>query len=112
MAQHITSGHAQRRAVLRVVGPAVAGIGLLFAVTGFASFFAAFGGAGPPRDFWCAFVGLPLLGVGLCNEMNEILASFCKRCGASLAKSVACHSCGELNDPDARFCDRCGQAIS
>jgi len=29
-----------------------------------ASFFSAFGGGGPPRLFWCCFVGMPLLFVG------------------------------------------------
>ncbi len=31
---------------------------------GLASFFSSFGGFSTPRYFWCAFVGLPLLGIG------------------------------------------------
>lgn len=168
--------HAERRFVLRVIGPLIAGVGLVFAVAGFGSFFIAFGGGGPPRYFWCAFIGLPLFGVGIsitkfaylgavtrymanevspvgtdvvhymaegtrdavrdvataigegisagdtgvgeptvrchkCNELNEVLANFCKSCGASLGKAVACRGCGELNDPDARFCDHCGKPL-
>jgi len=61
--------HSEMRALLRVVGPLVLGVGLLFAVVGIGSFFAAFGSFEPPRYFWCAFVGIPLLGVG---------ASICK----------------------------------
>jgi hypothetical protein len=34
-------------------------------IVGFGSFFAAFGTFEPPRYFWCAFVGMPLLIVGL-----------------------------------------------
>ena len=63
--QQINPRHAETRKVLRVVGPVVAGVGLIFTVIGVGSFFAAFGGGGMPRYFWCAFVGLPLLAVGL-----------------------------------------------
>ena len=31
---------------------------------GLISFFSAFGSFGPPRYFWCAFVGMPLIAVG------------------------------------------------
>lgn len=57
--------HRGARATLRVLGPLVAIVGLVFAVIGFGSFFSAFGSSGPPKYFWCAFVGLPLLGVGV-----------------------------------------------
>ena len=40
-------------------------VGLVFVVIGIGSFFASFGSFGPPRYFWCAFVGIPLLGVGV-----------------------------------------------
>jgi len=53
--------HNNIRTFLRVVGPLVGVVGILFTIVGFASFFSAFGGFGPPRYFWCAFVGLPLL---------------------------------------------------
>jgi hypothetical protein len=62
----INPNHTAARGVLRVVGPALALVGLAFVVIGFGSFFAAFGSHdGPPRYFWCAFVGMPLMGVGL-----------------------------------------------
>ena len=57
--------HSGVRAFLRVVGPLTAMAGLVFAIVGFASFFSAFGSFGPPRYFWCAFVGLPLMVVGI-----------------------------------------------
>ena len=48
-----------------MVGPLVLGTGVVFTAVGFISFFSAFGSfSGPPRYFWCAFVGLPLMGVG------------------------------------------------
>ena len=57
------------RIVLRVAGPLIAGVGLLFLIIGFCSFFASFGSFEPPQFFWCGFVGMPLLFVGivLCN---------------------------------------------
>lgn len=42
----------------------IAGMGAVFLVVGMVSFFTAFGGGGPPRFFWCCFVGMPLLFVG------------------------------------------------
>jgi hypothetical protein len=57
--------HSSVRSVLRIVGPTVAGIGLLLTLIGMVSFFTSFGSFRPPRYFWCAFLGLPLLGVGL-----------------------------------------------
>jgi double zinc ribbon protein len=67
MGQQMDSGsHQGARAILRVIGPVVLGVGLLFAVVGIGNFFMSFGSfGGPPRYFWCAFVGLPLIGVGI-----------------------------------------------
>ncbi|HPC97191.1 MAG TPA: zinc ribbon domain-containing protein [Sedimentisphaerales bacterium] len=61
----IDPGHSSTRNVLRAVGPLLALLGLGLATVGIVDFFRAFGGDGPPRYFWCAFLGLPLLGVGL-----------------------------------------------
>lgn len=63
--------HEEVRAVLRVVGPAVALVGLLFIIVGIGSFFSffssfgTFGASGFPRYIWCAFVGMPLMVIGL-----------------------------------------------
>ncbi len=56
--------HNTIRTVLRIAGPLVAGLGLVFMIIGFSSFFLSFGSFGTPRFFWCAFVGMPLLFVG------------------------------------------------
>ncbi|MBL7222776.1 MAG: zinc ribbon domain-containing protein [Candidatus Brocadiae bacterium] len=40
-------------------------VGGIFLLIGLGSFFASFGSFGPPRYFWCAFIGLPLLGLGV-----------------------------------------------
>jgi RNA polymerase subunit RPABC4/transcription elongation factor Spt4 len=62
--RQIDPGHNSVRDVLRVVGPVIALTGLGFTIVGLVDFFRAFGGFEPPRLFWCAFVGLPLLFVG------------------------------------------------
>jgi hypothetical protein len=59
-----TPKHKAARSFLRVAGPILAAAGLIFFIIGLASFFSAFGGNGPPRLFWCCFVGMPLLFVG------------------------------------------------
>lgn len=59
-----TPKHRRTRSFLRGAGPLAAGGGLIFLIIGMADFFSAFGGSGPPRLFWCCFVGMPLLFVG------------------------------------------------
>jgi hypothetical protein len=59
-----TPQHNGTRSFLRVAGPIVAAVGLIFIIIGMVSFFSAFGGGGPPRLFWCGFIGMPLLFVG------------------------------------------------
>jgi membrane protease subunit (stomatin/prohibitin family) len=65
MSDEINPGHEGMRAAMRLIGPAIAGVGLLFLVIGLVSFFSAFGGGEFPRLFWCAFVGMPILFVGV-----------------------------------------------
>jgi hypothetical protein len=68
--------HNNIRRVLRIGGPVVGGIGVLCVLIGFGSFFASFGTFAPPRYFWCAFVGLPLLFVGGAMSMYGYLGAF------------------------------------
>lgn len=56
--------HQDTRKFLRVLGPCIVGIGLIFTLIGLVSFFSAFGNFGSPRYFWCAFIGLPMMGFG------------------------------------------------
>jgi RNA polymerase subunit RPABC4/transcription elongation factor Spt4 len=63
--EKIDRGHKGLRDSFRVLGPVVALTGLIFIVVGMVSFFSAFGGFEPPRHFWCVFVGMPILFVGL-----------------------------------------------
>lgn len=67
--------HESARNALRIMGPALALTGLVLTVIGIGNFLVTLTGmisSGPgfgdfafPRYFWCAFVGLPLFGVGL-----------------------------------------------
>ncbi len=64
MPKPIDPRHTETRSALRVIGPCLAGVGVLFTVIGVASFFASFGTFQPPQYFWCIFVGFPLLAIG------------------------------------------------
>jgi hypothetical protein len=57
--------HNTIRTAMRIGGPIIAALGLIFTIVGFGSFFSSFGSFEPPGYFWCAFVGLPLVAVGL-----------------------------------------------
>jgi hypothetical protein len=57
--------HDSVRKVLRTGGPALIGVGLILMIIGFASFFGSFSGPGMPNYFWCAFLGMPVLFVGI-----------------------------------------------
>lgn len=72
----IDPNHHQIRGLLRTVGPVVLGIGLLFTAVGFISFFQAFGTFGPPRYFWCVFVGFPLIALGATMSKFGYLGAF------------------------------------
>lgn len=62
--RQIDPGHRGPQSILRTIGPIVLGLGILLLIVGIASFFMAFGGSGPPKYFWCAFLGMPLMFVG------------------------------------------------
>jgi len=62
--EKINPGHNKVRDLLRVAGPVVLGLGVLFMLIGFVSFVSAFNSTGHPRYFWCMFVGMPLLFFG------------------------------------------------
>ena len=56
--------HSTVRTLLRIAGPIFVLVGLIFMAVGVISFFSAFGTFQPPRQFWCCFVGLPILAAG------------------------------------------------
>jgi RNA polymerase subunit RPABC4/transcription elongation factor Spt4 len=62
--QSIDRSHSSKRTVLRIAGPILLLIGLLFMFVGFIDFFIAMSGFGHPKLFWCFFVGGPFLFIG------------------------------------------------
>ena len=63
--KQIDPAHEQKRNVLRVIGPLVLGLGLLFMIVAFVDFARVMSGFGDrPRLFWCFFVGMPLVWLG------------------------------------------------
>ena len=63
--EKINPGHTNVRNVLRIVGPLAVAVGGIFVLVGMGSFFSALGSFEPPRYFWCVFVGMPIVFVGL-----------------------------------------------
>jgi hypothetical protein len=61
----IDPNHRKIQGMLRTFGPLLLVAGLVLLAIGLISFFSAFGTGEFPRYFWCAMVGLPLVGVGL-----------------------------------------------
>lgn len=63
---NINAGHTGTRNTLRVIGPAVLLVGIAFMAVGFISFFSSMTSMnmGPPKFFWCLFVGMPLTAIG------------------------------------------------
>ncbi|MDH3981432.1 MAG: zinc ribbon domain-containing protein [Kiritimatiellaceae bacterium] len=76
--------HGNKRRSIRFVGMIILLAGLVFMGIGLIDFFKSFGGYGPPKLFWCLFVGMPLLFVGI------VL------CGYGFMGSVARYSAGEM----------------
>ena len=59
-----TPSHQRTRSILRVAGPTLLVVGLVFMIVGAVDFFSAFGSFGTPKLFWCFFVGMPFLFLG------------------------------------------------
>jgi hypothetical protein len=89
--------HDAIRRFLRIVGPLTALTGLTFVIIGVASFFSAFGTFEMPRYFWCCFVGVPLLGVGLIMTKFGYIGSIYRYFAAETAP-VATDAFNEISE--------------
>jgi hypothetical protein len=58
------ASHERTRTSLRFFGSIILASGVILTAIGMISFFSALGSFGPPQYFWCAFLGLPLIGGG------------------------------------------------
>jgi len=63
--REIDLDHQRKQAALRLFGPVVVVVGVIFMAIGLISFFSSFGTFEPPRYFWAAMIGLPLIAIGL-----------------------------------------------
>lgn len=77
------------RSGLRAVGAVLVAVGGVFTLVGLVSFFSAFGGSGSPELFWCAFVGLPLLGIGTACLKAGYLGSIARYVASETAPVAA-----------------------
>ncbi len=79
--------HGEVRSVLKVVGPLVLATGLLLIGIGLASFFSSFANiaAGPPRYFWCAFLGIPVTFLGGVMTMPAFAGAMTRYMAAEVA---------------------------
>ncbi|WP_448547663.1 zinc-ribbon domain-containing protein [Thalassotalea fusca] len=115
------------RDFLRFFGPLCVVVGGVFAIIGFVSFFRAFGNHGTAEYFWCAFVGLPLVGVGvkMCKigYLKPIADYVVNETGGALSKASSiiknanttnsfCTSCGNENSQSSKFCSSCGAKVT
>ncbi|MDE5547858.1 MAG: zinc ribbon domain-containing protein [Clostridia bacterium] len=130
--------HEQNKRRLRIIGFILLAVGAVFAAIGFASFFGAMNGGGMPKLFWCCFIGLPTLGVGLMllslsyhreiaryvekehapviNEAAKDMAPAVKTVASVVKKGLSNEqkricSCGTENDSDSIFCKACGKRL-
>lgn len=133
--------HEKIKKRLKIIGGILLGVGICLTAIGLFSFFSAFGGNGTPDMFWCAFLGLPTLGIAgsllniayrrefsrymknettpVINEASEDLAPAIKNVVAAIkdgsqseSNGIACGNCGKINDIDSRFCANCGKTLT
>ena len=85
MPEPIDPHHNSARAVFRFLGPGIALVGLVFTIVGLGSFFSSLGTFEPPRYFWCAIVGLPLIGLGMAISKFAFLGAITRYMGNEIA---------------------------
>jgi ribosomal protein L40E len=117
---------AALRSGLRVGGGVLFGIGLVITVIALADFFGTVGTFTAPTKFWMAFVGLPLIAIGVwmmqagflgvatryvAGEVSPTIKDALSYAGVGTDHAV-CAKCGATNRAEAKFCDDCGAALS
>jgi uncharacterized membrane protein len=65
MNQLQSPNHSRVRKALRIAGPLILIAGLVFVLIGMISFFSSMSNSRRPEYFWCAFLGMPLMFVGV-----------------------------------------------
>lgn len=100
--------HEHMRHALRVLGLVMVVVGGILLVVGLADFFSAFGTFEVPDKFWCAFIGIPMLGGGfgiLWFAYQGAINRFVAEENAPVAKDVLNYM-GEHTQPGVRAFSR------
>ncbi|MBN2712440.1 MAG: zinc ribbon domain-containing protein [Planctomycetes bacterium] len=63
--RRLDPGHDGMRSALRVIGPMMMAVGGILLAVGLIDFFSSFGSLEPPKLFWCAFIGMPIMAMGM-----------------------------------------------
>lgn len=77
------------RTALWIIGPAILIAGLLCLIVAGISFFASIGSFSPPRFFWLAFVGIPLLFIGSVLSMYGFMGAVFRFAAGEVAPVAA-----------------------
>lgn len=81
----IDQNHSSTRNVLRVIGPLILLVGIIFMIVGFVDFFASAGKFRGPQLFWCFFAGMPLLFVGIVTTSYGFMGSVARYSAGEMA---------------------------
>lgn len=132
--------HNKTRKILKIIGPIVLGIGIIFFLIGIIDFFSAFNGMGTPTLFWACFVGIVFIGIGstltgfgfmknvggyVASQSAPILSDTVNYVADNISDSIAdtankvkkcssktCPKCGAINDENDKFCSNCGTPLT
>lgn len=90
--RRIDPKHQKTRGALRVIGPIILVVGIILTVIGIGSFFvsmnsamSSFGATSGPKYFWCAFLGMPLVVVGLAITSYGYMGAVARYSAAEIA---------------------------
>jgi double zinc ribbon protein len=111
----INPGHSSFRSILRIIGPVIFIIGALFALTGIIDFFSAFGGTHAPDKFWCLFVGLPLVAIGVGITQFAFMGAVARYAAgeyAPVAKDTLNYMADETSDSIRTIAGAIGEGLS
>lgn len=84
-ARVIDPAHRRIRGVLGIFGPLALALGVTLIVIGFTSLFSSVGSMQPPRFFWCAFLGIPVLFLGIVLTVPVFLGGVTRYVSAEVA---------------------------
>ena len=114
------------RSGLRVGGGILVAVGGILTLAGIGDFFGSMNSQSMPTHFWMAFIGLPMVGIGMRMLKGGFLGTTTRYVAGEVAPTVKdtlgyvgigaqqaiCAKCGGTNPVDAKFCDHCGAALS